>query len=71
MPQKSRLVSGYLKELRQTRKEKPDQVREALEIYVQLWESVIRKGIISPDDDIGEALKKIDAIGGLYQAAQD
>ena len=71
MPQKSRFVSGYLKELRQTRKEKPDQVREALEIYVQLWESVIRKGIISPDDDIGEALKKIDAIGGLYQAAQD
>jgi hypothetical protein len=71
LPQKSRLVSGYLKELRQTRKEKPDQVREALEIYVQLWESVIRKGIISPDDDIGEALKKIDAIGGLYQAAQD
>ena len=56
MPQKSRLVSGYLKELRKTRKEKPDQVREALEIYVQLWESVIRKGIISPDDDIGEAL---------------
>jgi hypothetical protein len=71
LPQKSRLVSGYLKELRKTRKEKPDQVREALEIYVQLWESVIRKGIISPDDDIGEALKKIDAIGGLYQAAQD
>ena len=47
MPQKSRLVSGYLKELRKTRKEKPDQVREALEMYVQLWESVIRKGIIT------------------------
>ncbi len=71
MPEKSRLVSGYLKELRQTRKEKPDQIKEALEIYIQLWESVIRKGIIVPDDDIGEALKKIDASGGLYQAAQN
>jgi hypothetical protein len=71
LPEKSRLVSGYLKELRQTRKEKPDQIKEALEIYIQLWESVIRKGIIVPDDDIGEALKKIDASGGLYQAAQN
>ncbi len=71
MPEKSRLVSGYLKGLRQTRKEKPDQVREALEIYIQLWESVIRKGVVGSDDEIGEALKKIEASGGLYQAAQD
>ncbi len=71
MPEKSRLVSGYLKELRLTRKEKPTQIREALEIYIQLWESVVRKGLVSPDDEIGEALKKIDASGGLYQAAQD
>ena len=71
MPEKSRLVSGYLKELKRTRKEKPDQIREALEIYIQLWESVMRKGVIGPDDDIGEALKKIDASGGLYKAAQD
>ncbi|MGD0637911.1 MAG: hypothetical protein ABSA72_07715 [Nitrososphaerales archaeon] len=71
MPEKSRLVSGYLRELRQTRKEKPDQVREALEIYIHLWEGAIRRGVISPDDDIGEALKKIDEGGGLYQAAQE
>ena len=71
MPEKLRLVSGYLKELRMTRREKPDQIKEALGIYIELWESVIRKGLVGPDDDIGEALKKIDASGGLYQAAQD
>jgi hypothetical protein len=71
LPDKSRVVSGYLKELRQTKKEKPDQIREALEIYIQLWESVIEKGLIQPDDEIDEALKKIDASGGLYHAAQD
>ena len=71
MPEKSRVVSGYLKELRQTKKEKPDQIKEALEIYIQLWESVIEKGLIRPDDTIDEALKKIDANGGLYHAAED
>ena len=71
MPEKSRVVSGYLKELRQTKKEKPDQVREALEIYIQLWESVIGKGIVLAEDTIDEALKKIDANGGLYHAAED
>ncbi|MDA4114188.1 MAG: hypothetical protein OK474_09100 [Thaumarchaeota archaeon] len=71
MHEKSRVVSGYLKELRQTKKEKPDQIKEALEIYIQLWERVIEKGLIRPDDDIDEALKKIDANGGLYHAADD
>jgi hypothetical protein len=71
LPEKSRVVSGYLKELRQTKKEKPDQIKEALEIYIQLWESVIEKGLIRPDDTIDEALKKIDANGGLYHAAED
>ena len=71
MPEKSRVVSGYLKELRQTKKEKPDQIKEALEIYIQLWESVIEKGLIRPDDTIDEALKKIDANGGLYHAAEN
>jgi hypothetical protein len=71
LPEKSRVVSGYLKELRQTKKEKPDQIREALEIYIQLWESVIQKGLIRPEDTIDEALKKIDANGGLYHAAED
>ena len=71
MPEKSRVVSGYLKELRQTKKEKPDQIREALEIYIQLWESVIGKGLIRSEDTIDEALKKIDANGGLYHAAED
>jgi hypothetical protein len=71
LPEKSRVVSGYLEELRQTKKEKPDQIREALEIYIRLWESVIEKGLIRPEDTIDEALKKIDANGGLYHAAED
>jgi hypothetical protein len=71
LPEKSRVVSGYLGELRRTKEEKPDQIKEALEIYIQLWERVIEKGLIGPDDSIDEALKKIDASGGLYHAAQD
>ena len=71
MPERSRLVSVYMKELRQTRKEKPEHVREALETYIQLWEDVIRKGLVRPSDEINLALKEIDAHGGLYRAAQD
>ncbi len=71
MPEMSRLVSVYMKELRKTRKEKPKHVREALETYIQLWEDVIRKGLVRPWDEIDFALKEIEAHGGLYRAAQD
>ena len=71
MPVKSGLVGGYLEELRRSKKEKPEQVREALEIYIQLWESVIQSVVVRTEDKIDEALKKIDANGGLYQAARE
>ena len=71
MPGKSKTVREYLKELGETKKEKPSQVKDALEIYAGLWESVIQKGIISDDDGIDDALSKLDAKGGLYQAASD
>ena len=59
----------YLRELRENRKEKPEQIREALEIYIELWESVIERGIVTEADDIDRALSKLEAKGGLYQAA--
>jgi len=64
-------VGEYLKELRATRKEKPPQVKEALEIYIELWESVIKSKIIANEDDVEDALVKLEARGGLYHAATD
>ena len=64
-------VQDYLRELRETRKGKPNQVREALDIYVDLWKKVMEKGIVNPTDDIDEALSKIDSVGGLYKAAEE
>jgi hypothetical protein len=71
LPGKSKTVREYLKELAETKKEKPPQVKEALEIYAGLWESVIEKGIVHEEDVIDDALTKIDAKGGLYQAASE
>ena len=62
-------VREYLKELGEAKKEKPDQVKEAIDIYIDLWKKTIEKGVVEPTDDIGTALSKIDQKGGLYQAA--
>ncbi|MBI2648423.1 MAG: hypothetical protein HYU03_04075 [Thaumarchaeota archaeon] len=64
-------VERYLKELRDSKKEKPQQVKDGIEIYIELWEKAIKRGIVSPDDDVESALQKIDASGGLYKAAED
>jgi hypothetical protein len=64
-------VGEYLRELERDKKEKPDQVKDALEIYIDLWRKTIEKGIVDPKDDISSALAKIDEKGGLYQAAED
>ncbi len=64
-------VDDYLRELRETRKGKPDQVQDALDIYVELWQNVVEKGTVSPSDSIEAALLKIDKAGGLYKAAED
>jgi hypothetical protein len=69
LAQHSKTVGEYLKELRETKKEKPDQVKEALEIYIDLWESAIKNETITRDEDMEEALVKLEAKGGLYQAA--
>ena len=64
------LVSEYLDQLKKTKKGKPQQIREALDIYIELWEKVIEKGTVAEGDDIDVALSKIDEAGGLYQAAE-
>ncbi len=71
MSAKFKNVESYLKELKDSRKEKPQQVKDAIEIYIELWEKAIKKGIVAPDDDVESALLKIDASGGLYKAAED
>ena len=64
------LVRGYLDQLKKTKKGKPQQIKEALDIYIELWEKVIEKGTVSEGDEIDGALSKIDEAGGLYQAAE-
>ena len=65
----ARTVNEYLRELKETREGKPAQVQQGLDIYVELWQQVVEKGIVDPEDSIDAALGKIDKAGGLYAAA--
>ena len=70
MPGKPNMVvREYLDQLKETRKGKPPQIRDALDIYVEMWDKVIKNGTVSEDDEVGLALSKIDKAGGLYEAA--
>jgi hypothetical protein len=66
---KEKNVQEYLDELERNRKDKPEQVREALEIYLELWKKAISNGVVGPSDGINEALAKIEGRGGLNRAA--
>ena len=63
------VVREYLEQLRETRKGKPPQIRDALDIYLEMWGSVIKNGTVSEEDEVAVALSKIDSAGGLYEAA--
>ncbi len=70
MPGKPRMLVGeYVAQLRVTKKGKPPQIKDALEIYIDLWDKVVKNGTISESDEIDVALSKIDKAGGLYRAA--
>ena len=70
MPGKPNMsVREYVDQLKETRKGKPPQIRDALDIYVELWETVIKNGVVSADDEVSSALVKLDKAGGLYEAA--
>jgi hypothetical protein len=64
------VVREYLEQLQETKKGKPGQIKDALDIYMELWEKVIKNGTVSEDDEVGAALSKLDQAGGLYGAAE-
>ena len=63
------VVREYLEQLKETRKGKPPQIRDALDIYTEMWDNVIKNGTVSEEDEVAVALSKIDKAGGLYEAA--
>jgi hypothetical protein len=70
MPGKPNMVvKEYLEQLKETKKGKPPQIKDALEIYIELWEEAIKNGVVLEGDEIGVALSKIDKAGGLYESA--
>ena len=71
MSAKVKNVEEYLKGLGDSKRDKPAQIREALQIYIDLWKKTIEKGVVQPSDDIETALTKIDNQGGLYLAADE
>jgi len=66
----SRQVKDYLDELDRSKEGRPDQVKEGLETFVELWRRAIERGVVSETDTVDEALRKLDAEGGLYKAAE-
>jgi hypothetical protein len=71
MPGKPNMVvRQYLDQLKETKKGKPPQIRDALDIYMEMWDKVIKNGTVSADDEVALALSKIDKAGGLYEAAE-
>lgn len=69
MAARAESLQEYIKELERSKKGKPDQVREALEIYLDLWKRAIENRVVGLSDPMEEALAKIEKRGGLYSAA--
>ena len=63
------VVKEYLEQLKETRKGKPPQIKDALDIYLEMWDKVIENGTVLAGDELPLALSKIDKAGGLYEAA--
>lgn len=68
---KMKRVDDYLEELEGKKEGRDPQVREGLEIYVDLWKKAIEKRVVSGADAVDDALAKLDKKGGLYKAAED
>jgi hypothetical protein len=62
-------VRTYLDELERTKEGRTEQVREGLEIYIDLWRRAMQRGVIAETDGVEDALAKIEGEGGLYRAA--
>jgi hypothetical protein len=64
-------VGSYLEELGRNKEGRDEQVKQGLEIYIDLWKKAIEKGVVASTDDVETALEKLDQKGGLYKAAED
>ena len=64
-------VREYIEALEKNKSEKPAQVREGLETFVELWRKAVTNGVVAMEDDIEAALVKIEGKGGLYPAAEE
>lgn len=71
MTTKLRNVKAYLEELEKTKGDRNEQVRDGLEIYIDLWKRAIERGVVAESDGVADALVKIEKRGGLYKAAED
>jgi len=66
---KARDVRSYIHELQRSKDGRPEQVKEGLEIYIDLWNKAIERGVVEETDGVESALEKIEKEGGLYAAA--
>ncbi len=66
----TKTVEAYIEELERTKEGRPEQVKEGLELYLDLWKQALRNGVVSADDEVEGALEKIERKGGLYAAAE-
>lgn len=64
-------VGSYLEELDRSKEGREEQVKQGLEIYIELWRKAIEKGVVASTDDVETALEKLDQMGGLYKAAEE
>jgi hypothetical protein len=71
MKARARNVRDYIEELEQSKKDREEQVREGLEIYIGLWKKAIERGVVAPSDDVESALEKIEEKGGLCKVAEE
>ena len=62
-------LRSYLEELEKTKEGRTEQVKEGLEIYIDLWRRAIERGVVDETDGVDGALAKIERKGGLYKAA--
>ena len=64
-------MKDYLVELERSKDARTEQVKEGLEMYIDLWKRAIERGVVLEGDGVDEALAKIEGAGGLYRAAGD
>lgn len=70
MSAKMKVVRDYISELERTKDGRDPQVKQGLEIYIELWKRAIEKGVVGEGDAVDVALSKIESAGGLYKAVE-